>query len=293
MRVSGLFVYPIKAVRAVPLTEAAVEPRGLAGDRRWLIVDEEDVFVTQRDHPVLATVTAELLPEGLRLRRDGMADHEVSPPPSPLPATRGIRGEGEPEPLTPQPPLPAIHRGEGEKRTVTIWRNQVDALDAGDGAAEWVSLALDFPARLVFMGPDSRRPVDPDYGQAGDEVSFADGFPLLITNEASLDDLNAQLASPVPMNRFRPNLVVSGALAWGEDDWKLLRIGEVEFRNVKKCGRCLVTTTDQTTGQRMGDEPLRTLATFRNFDGKAMFGSNLIPSGTGTIRVGDAVEVIA
>lgn len=273
MRVSGLFIYPIKAVRAVPLTEAVVEPRGLAGDRRWLIVDENDVFVTQRDHPVLATVIAELLPEGLRLRREGMPELEVSPPPSPLSATQGIRGEGG-------------------NRMVTIWRSQVDALDAGHAAAEWVSQVLGYPARLVFMGPDSRRPVDPDYGQLGDEVSFADGFPLLITNEASLADLNARLASPVPMNRFRPNVVLSGANGWGEDDWKLLRIGEVEFRNVKKCGRCIVTTTDQTTGQRMGDEPLRTLATFRNFDGKAMFGSNLIPSGSGTIRVGDVVEVL-
>lgn len=264
MRASGLFVYPIKAVRAVPLAEAAVEPRGLAGDRRWLFVDEGNVFVTQRDHPVLATVTAELLPAGLRLQGNGMADLSVSQPSS-----------------------------EGEKRTVTIWRNQVDALDAGDAAAEWVSQVLGFSGRLVFMGPYSHRAVDPDFGQPDDEVSFADGFPLLVTNEASLDDLNARLASPLPMSRFRPNLVVAGAEPWAEDDWKVLRIGDAEFRNVKKCGRCIVTTTDQTTGERMGDEPLRTLATFRNFDGKAMFGSNLIPSTLGTIRVGDAVEVIA
>jgi uncharacterized protein YcbX len=258
MRVSGLFVYPIKAVRGVQLQEAQVEPRGLAGDRRWLIVDENDVFVTQRDHPVLATVTVELLPEGLKL---GTLNLE----------------------------LDAVGRA---IRKVTIWRNQVDALDAGDEAAAWVSGLLGFPARLVHMGPESRRPIDPDYGQTGDEVSFADGFPLLITNEASLADLNERLPSPVPMNRFRPNVVLSGAIAWGEDDWKLLRIGEVEFRNVKKCGRCIVTTTDQTTGERMGDEPLRTLAKIRNFDGKAMFGSNLIPAGTGTIRVGDTVEVL-
>lgn len=274
MRVSGLFIYPIKAVRAVPLTEAVVELRGLVGDRRCLIVDQDNVFVTQRDHPVLATVVAE--PSGIGLRVSGI----------------GVRALEIAMPLTHQPPLPAVHRDEGEYRTVTIWRSQVDALDAGDQAASWVSSVLGFPARLVFMGPESRRPVDPDYGLPGDEVSFADGFPLLITNEASLNDLNERLPFPVPMNRFRPNVVLSGANAWGEDDWKLLRIGEVEFRNVKKCGRCIVTTTDQTTGQRMGDEPLRTLATFRNFDGKAMFGSNLIPSGTGTIRVGDAVKVL-
>lgn len=262
MRLSSIHIYPIKAIRGIDLDMAIVEPKGLQGDRRWLIVDEDDRFLTQRSHPVLATLRATVRDDGLELAAVGLGPIVV------------------PRPLG------------GIRRFVTVWQNQVDAADAGDTAAAWLSRFFGFPARLVAMDDRSHRPVDLAYGTETDTVSFADGFPLLLTSTSSLVDLNARMEAELPMNRFRPNLVVSGAVPWQENDWTRLRVGAVEFRSVKPCARCLVTTTDQETGKRMGDEPLRTLATFSRWDGKAIFGTNLIPDGAGQVRVGDPVEIL-
>lgn len=257
--VKELAIYPVKGMRGLALASARVERRGLAGDRRYLAVDAEGMFVTQRDDPVLATIQPRLILGGVRLERDGSGAVEAKPT--------------------------------GDRSRVTIWRSQVDAVDCGDEAAAWLSAVLARPCRLVHMDDAAVREIDPDYGRPGEHVSFADGFPLLLANEASRADLNRRMDSPLPMNRFRANVVVSGAEAWAEDGWATIQIGEVAFRNVKPCGRCLVTTTDQQTGERVGDEPLRALATFRKVDGKVMFGVNLIPDGTGEIHVGDAVVV--
>lgn len=262
---SAINIYPIKAVRGLGLESVMVEERGLAGDRRWLVVDADDRFISQREHAAMARLSANIMPKGLRLEAEGRT------------------------------PLNVEFRS-APTRTVTIWRDEVKAIDAGDPAAEWLTEFIGFPARLVHMDEDSYRPVHPDYSEPGDVVSFADGFPLLIANEASLADLNARMETPLPMNRFRPNLVVMGAEPWAEDGWKVLRIGGVVFRNVKQCGRCLVTTTDQQTGERMGEEPLRTLSTFRKVDQAVMFGANLIPEREGLpmpISIGTAVEVLA
>lgn len=262
MRLASIHIYPIKAVRGIGLDVAIVEPRGLQGDRRWLIVDEDDRFITQRSHPVLATLQATLRGDGLELSSQGLAPISVARPSG------------------------------GTRRLVTVWQSQVDAVDAGEAAAAWISRLLGFPARLVAMDERSHRPVDLAFGSEADTVSFADGFPLLLTSASSLDDLNARMEANLPMNRFRPNLVIDGAVPWQENDWKRVRVGEVEFRSVKPCARCLVTTTDQLTGERMGDKPLRTLATFSRWEGKAIFGTNLIPDGEGEVSVGDPVEIL-
>ncbi|MFD7664308.1 MOSC domain-containing protein [Streptomyces sp. NPDC059788] len=263
--------YPVKSVAGSGPGEAVVEPWGLAGDRRWMLVDAGRRFVTQRARPRLATAAAEELPGGaLRLTAPDLP------------------------PLTVEVPEP------GATVTVEVWGDKVEAVPASGAAAEWFSGFLGAAVELVHLDdPAGRRPADPAYARPGETVSFADGFPLLVTTTSSLDALNSLVAqgghaeeSPLPMDRFRPNVVVDGTAPWDEDEWQRIRIGEVVFRVVKPCGRCVMTTTDQRTGQR-GKEPLRTLARHRRFGDQLVFGQNLIPEGTGTLRVGDPFEVLA
>jgi hypothetical protein len=177
--------------------------------------------------------------------------------------------------------------------TVTVWRSTLPAATATETAALWLSDILGRPCHLVFMADPASRPVDPAYAQPHDTVSFADGFPVLLASTASLDDLNTRLANPVPIGRFRPNLVVSNAVPWAEDAWRRIRIGDVVFRLPKPCTRCIVTTVDQQTGERPDpQEPLRTLATFRRGAGGVMFGQNMVPEAPGRISVGDTVHVL-
>jgi uncharacterized protein len=264
---ASLHVYPVKGCRAVDLDEAAVEPWGLAGDRRWLIVDADCQFMTQRKHPALARVV---------VTRGPGADITVS--------SDGC------------PALPVAAPDESaELLKVTIWRSTVLAAAAGREADAWFSAYLGEAVRLVYLDDPTRRAVDPEYGADGDTVSFADGYPLLITSTASLGQLNDWLTAaghqPVPMNRFRPNVVLSGYEPWDEDRWRRIRIGAVSFRVAKPCGRCVVTTTDQATGER-GSQPLRMLAVRRRLRQELVFGQNLIPDSTGYIRVGDPIEII-
>jgi hypothetical protein len=260
-------IYPLKGCRAVDLAEAVVEPWGLAGDRRWLLVDADGQFITQREHPALARLVVGYGPE---------ADITVS--------TEGY------------PPLRvAAPGGRPELLKVTVWRSTVLAAAAGPEADAWFSAYLGAPTRLVWLDDPTRRAVDPEFGADGDVVSFADGFPLLLTTTGSLDQLGEWLTAdgeqPVPMNRFRPNVVVSGYQPWAEDRWRRIRIGSVSFRVAKPCGRCIVTTTDQMTGER-GRQPLRMLARHRRFGKSLVFGQNIIPDSPGLIRVGDPMEVI-
>ncbi len=238
----------------------------MADDRRWMVVDARGRFLTQREQPRLALVAAQPIPSGLRLETAGASPLKVALPPP-----------------------------EGEQLPVVVWRDTVAAVPAGAAADAWLSAVLGIACRLVHMpDPGRARPVDPAFGRPGDHVSFADGFPLLVTTAASLADLNRRLPGPVPMNRFRPNLVVDGGGAWDEDRWSRIRIGSVAFRIVKDCARCAVTTVDQDTAVRSADtEPLRTLATFRRkAGGRVIFGQNLVPEHEGAVRVGDAVEVV-
>ncbi|MEU9917081.1 MOSC N-terminal beta barrel domain-containing protein [Streptomyces sp. NPDC051001] len=270
-RLQSIHVHPVKAFRGLAPGEADVEPWGLAGDRRWALIDDGGKVVTQRREPRVALAAAELLPGGgVRLSAPGMEPLEV-----PVPRPVGT--------------VP-----------VAIFRDKVEAVPAEDAAAHaWCSDYLGADVRLVHMDdPATRRPVDPQYALDGETVSFADGFPLLLTTTASLDALNSLIAQddhadegPLPMDRFRPNVVVSGTDAWAEDDWSRLAIGEVVFRVAKTCGRCVVTTTDQSTAAR-GREPLHTLGRHRRLGGKLVFGQNLVARSRGTIRVGDPVTIL-
>ncbi|MFE1341240.1 MOSC domain-containing protein [Streptomyces sp. NPDC058733] len=275
----SIHVHPVKAFRSLSLREAVVEPWGLAGDRRWVLIDDGGKVVTQREQPRLALAAAEPLPGGgLRLSAPGR------------------------EPLTVAVPKPATSTAGAATATATadIFGDKVEAVLADPAAHAWCSAYLGTGVRLVHMDdPASRRPVDPDFAEPGETVSFADGFPLLLTTTASLDALNSLLAQgdhahegPLPMNRFRPNVVVAGTEPWAEDGWSRIAIGDVSFRVAKPCGRCVVTTTDQDSAVR-GKEPLRTLARHRRIDGQLVFGQNLIPLSAGTIRVGDPVRVLA
>lgn len=189
-----------------------------------------------------------------------------------------------------KPPLHLPTTATGREQRITIWRDTVLARDVGDPAAAWLSAVLGMSCRLVQMPDSTERAVNPAYGAPGDIVSFADGYPFMLIGQASLDDLNARLASPVPMRRFRPNLVVAGAPPFAEDTWKRVRIGNMVFRVVKPCARCIIPTIDPEAGIFAGKEPLRTLATFRKVGSKVLFGQNLIAEGTGVLHTGAPVE---
>jgi uncharacterized protein YcbX len=272
--VSALWIYPVKSCRGIPLTQSAVEARGLRSDRRWMIVDDSGIFITQRTEPRLALVEVAVEYEG----QDG-ADEP----------TLILRAPDEPDLRV------AAHASAGDaatgRRRVTVWRDEVDAIDCGDEAKRWISRWLGSSASLVFMPDDVRRPVKPAYARPTDIVGFADGFPLLVASTSSLDDLNARMDRPVPMDRFRPNIVLTGAPAWAEDTWTRILVGAVPVRMPKPCDRCVITTTDQRTAER-GVEPLRTLASFRRVDGKVFFAQNGVPDAAGSVRVGDAVTVL-
>jgi uncharacterized protein YcbX len=277
LRLASIHVYPMKAGRAVDLQESAVEPCGLAGDRRWLLVDKDCRFVSQREEPSLARVEV------------GYAHR-----PGAIGARAGSISVSADDRPVHRVDAPAARDG-AEMLEVTVWNSTVLAAAAGPESDAWFSAYLGRPVRLVYLDDPARRPVNPGYGAATDVVSFADGFPLLLTNAGSLAELGRWLAEdgeqPVPMNRFRPSVVVTGAGPWAEDHWRRVRIGPVSFRVVKPCGRCVVTTTDQVTGER-GAQPLKMLGRRRRFGQQLVFGQNMIPDATGVIRAGDPVEVL-
>lgn len=270
MRVGALYTYPVKGCRRIEHRQAAVEPWGLAGDRRWMVIDPDGKEVTQREVARLALLRVRTVDGGLELAFPETAPLFVAQP--------------EPDPAV----------------LSTLWGEPLPATAAGPAADALLSKELDRDVRLVWMDdPATRRPVpEPELNEPTDRVSYADGYPLLVANTASLDRLNdwifegGSLEGPLPMARFRPNLVVEGAAAFAEDGWigRRLRVGEVVFRAPSACGRCIVTTTDQETGER-GHEPLRSLARHRNVNQKLLFGVNLVPERVGTIRVGDPVEL--
>ena len=264
MVVEELHVFPVKGFAGTRPASALVEPWGLQHDRRWMVVDGTGRFLTQRVLPRMALVRAEADARGVRLACPGAGAIDVA--------------AGGPD---------------ASIRSTTVWRSTLLAADAGDSAADWLTQVLGQPCRLVHMHDTAARPINPAYASPRETVSFADGYPVLLTSLGSLDDLNGRLARPVPIGRFRANIVVGGAPSWAEDCWRLLRIGGATFRVVKPCDRCTVTTIDQQTGLRPDrTEPLRTLGRFRHDEHGIMFGQNLIPATLGRIAVGDAVEVL-
>jgi uncharacterized protein YcbX len=260
---SGLYAYPVKSSRGLVLEEAEVGPRGIRWDRHWMLVERDGRFVSQRQRPRMALIRCEVVGERLRLSAPGMEELEVP-----------VAPEGT------------------ERMEVRIWKDQCLAASSGPEAAAWLSRFLGTEVRLVYLPEDRVRPLAPAYARPEDQTGFADGFPFLLISEASLADLNGRLTQPLPMRRFRPNLVVRGCGPYAEDRWRRIRVGGIELRVVKPCSRCIVTTVDPATGERDGDEPLRTLRGYRQRDNKVFFGQNLIHDDTGLLRLGDRVEVL-
>lgn len=247
------------------MTQTRVDALGVAGDRRWMVVDAQSGrFLTQRLLAQMNRITmAWQGSEQVLLSAPGMADLSVAVP----------------EPT--------------ELRTVTIWRDSLAVPDAGDAAAAWLSQLLGRACRLVHVPAQLARQVDPGYAAEGDRVAFADGFPLLLIGQSSLDDLSARVGRPLEMLRFRPNLVIAGSAPYSEDEWRRIRIGTLEFRVVKGCSRCIMTTLDPQTGERSADrEPLTTLQNYRARDGEVYFGQNLIACAEGQLALGMPVEVL-
>jgi uncharacterized protein YcbX len=262
--VSSLIYYPIKACRGVEVDSSRIEPMGLEHDRRLMVVTPEGEFLTQREYPRLALVTPELLDGTLTLSAPAFDSIQLA-----------VRSTGTPW-------------------LVNIWKSEgVHAIDQGDEAAGWFSDWLGTPVRLVHIADGYLRRVNEKYAIAPDDhTGFADGYPILLATEGSLHDLNSRLDRPVPMNRFRPNIVLKGCEAFAEDTWKRIRIGEVELAVVKPCARCVVTTIDKESLEQH-KEPLKTLGKYRMHELGAIFGQNAIPVRAGRLRLGMSVEVLS
>lgn len=268
MYLSEINIYPIKSLGGISLKNSVVEERGLRVDRRWMLIDEKNNFLTQRDFPKMATVNVEILKNGLRVSENGSET------------------------------IVSFKPNTDETASVKIFSSRCRAQVYEKETNDWFSNVLQADCKLVLMPEETRRKVNYFYAvHKEDTVSFADGYPFLLIGESSLEDLNSRLENPVPMNRFRPNFVVSGADAFAEDGWKQIKIGNVIFHVVKPCGRCVMTTIDQASGAKQSVEPLKTLASYRipkrSIKKKILFGQNLIAENAGEIiKVGDKVEII-
>lgn len=264
MRLAGIVVYPLKGARGVEVQRWPVAATGFARDRQFMVVDAGGRFVSQREEHALALWRVSAEGDSMRIE---------------LPGHRR--------------PFELPWAPDGEAIEVTVWGDRVRAVAPDPVLDAAVSRELGQPCRLVHIPASSIRQVDPRYSQPGDRVGFADGFPFLLCTRASLADLNARLDADLPMDRFRPNLVVDGAEPFAEDAWSRIHIGGLPFDVVKPCARCVVTTIDQQTA-RAQREPLQTLATYRRTaDGSVHFGQNLIHRAQGELAVGDAVSVAA
>lgn len=261
MQLAEISIYPVKSCAGTSLPHVSLDRFGPEGDRRWMVVTPGGEFITQRDLAQMSLIAVTPAPGSLRLEyRNSTIDVSEPGPDNPV-------------------------------REVRVWNDKVTSVDAGDAVASWLTEHLQRSCRLVFMPRDSIRRVDGAYASEGETVGFADGFPLLLISQASLDELNSRLPEPVPMNRFRPNLVVSDCEAFAEDSWRGIRIGEMEFDVAKACSRCAIPSIIQETAQR---DPYinRELAKFRRTNGQIYFGQNLLYQQTGQLRIGDTVEVL-
>lgn len=266
MRVIHLGLYPVKSLRGHAIDRSEMDLIGLRGDRRWMLVDENGVFLTARNFPIFNQINVRILPDGLELSHNAHGSATVRAP------VAGAR-----------------------KVKVQVWRDNVMAALPDDSpAAEFVSTIVGRRVELVYQLSARSRAVDPAFGRDGEFTSLSDGFPVLLASNASLSDLNGRLGQPIPMACFRPNVVIDGCPPWAEDTWRRVRIGNTCYRVVKPCARCVVTTLDPETGEQTDPhEPLRTLASFhRSITGKIIFGQNMIPETRGTIAIGDSVEIL-
>jgi len=261
---SEINIYPIKSLGGISLQNSEVTDRGLKHDRRWLIINNEEKFITQRTHPQLALIKTKINGNKLIL---GHKTKDI--PPLVIP----------------------IHHESVEIVLVSIWQDLVEARVVGKYADEWLSDALGVKCRLVYMHDGTQRLVDRAFAADNEIVSFADAYPFMMIGQSSLNDLNSRLKEKLPMNRFRPNFVFKGGNPFDEDKWKMIRIGEIVFNLVKPCSRCVTTTVNQDTAEK-NEEPLKTLSTYRSVNNKVYFGQNLLHEGNGIIKVGDEIEIL-
>ena len=260
---SEIFIYPVKSASEISLKNSFLDHRGLVHDRRWMVVDNSARFISQRSSPKMALLKTEIIDSTLKLSAPDMAKLEL-----PLLQTEGI------------------------PQMVEIWGDHCKALAAGNHSESWISHYLGEKCNFVFMPDHTNRQVDKDYAIGRNQVSFSDGFPLLLISESSLFDLNRRASEKITLKRFRPNLVLKNIDPYQEDKWKAIRIGECELKIVKPCTRCVLTTVDPETGKFSGKEPLETLAKYRKFNGEVVFGQNLIPLSSGKLEVGMKMEIL-
>ena len=259
--VQDIFIYPIKSLGGIRMDSAEVEEKGFRFDRRWMLVDEEGMFVTQRVHPKMALLGVRLGESSLTVFQKQNAEKSIEVP---------------------------FDLATGPELLVTIWDDQVLAKVVDPDLDKWFSDFLGFKVTLVVLPESSHRKVDPRYAVQGESVSLADGMPYLIIGQESLNNLNSRLAEPVSMSRFRPNVVFSGGLPFIEDTLRKIRIGNVDFQIVKPCARCVLITVDPEAGEK-GKEPLKTLSSYRTLNGKVYFGQNMVALQSGKIKVGDSI----
>lgn len=262
LRVSQLFIYPIKSLGGISLDRARVTDRGLRFDRRWMLVNADNGFITQRTVPLMALIRVAVGDDGLHVTSS----------------------------LHPDALFVSFEARLSEMADVYIWEDTCQGQFVSREADAWFSSALNMPCRLVYMPDETARAIDPDFAPKGMITSFADAFPFLLISEASLEDLNSRLERAVPMDRFRPNIVFTGGSPYQEDELRAFSIRDIQFQGVKPCARCPIPTIDQATAER-GKEPLRTLAGYRMWNNKVYFGQNLIHEGLGEIAVGDELAI--
>ncbi len=273
MRLSSIHSYPLKSAGGQSHQQIEVRARGLRGDRRWMLIDDQQRFVTGR-----------LLPQLVLLQAQALADGGLQ-----LGWTDGTQC------------VVTVPSAQDQRLRVRVWADEVEAPLAADSSNDWLSERLGKRVRLVYMDAVAQRMTSGKHGVAAQPVSFADGYPLLLCNDSSRSALAQMVGKPLAMGRFRPNLVVSGAPAWAEDDWRVLDIGGIRFRVVSPCARCVFTTVDPASGERDGDgEPLATLRRHRQHGDGVIFGVNLLPIGAadaatgsfGMVRDGAQVDVL-
>jgi len=263
LALSEIYIYPVKSLGGISVDSVIVEERGLKYDRRYLLIDENNVFMTQRDFPQLALLKLSFRENGFNVLNTQNNSYTFIP----------------------------FESDSKENISVTIWDDVCSAVRVSKELDDWFSTAINKKCSLVYMPDDEKRIVEKKYINDEHIVGFADAYPFLIIGQSSLDDLNTRLDKPIPMNRFRTNFVFTGGKPYEEDNWKDFKIGELSFKAVKPCARCVITTTNQDTAER-SNEPLKTLSEYRKINNKVMFGMNLVCRQTGSITVGNKIEII-
>lgn len=263
-QLSQIWIYPVKSLGGISLQESILERRGLRYDRRWMLIDASGRFVSQREIPKMALLGTSIDATALRVfwKRNPQESIQI--------------------------PLEIAANGLSEIQ-VDVWGDKMGALLLPESINLWFSTQLGQNLRLVYMPDTTRRPADARYAPQGQYVSFADGFPYLVIGQSTLDELNDRLEAPLPMNRFRPNFVFTGGRAFEEEEWETFSIHQQPFQGVKPCARCAIPTINQETAEQQ-PEPIKTLATYRKFENKILFGQNVIWLGEkGAVRVGDFI----